>query len=39
MAKANNKAEGNREARKTVEQAVESYHTKRETRGKKSRRV
>lgn len=36
--KANAKAEGNKEARKTVEQAVETYHKQRDARGKKSKR-
>jgi hypothetical protein len=36
--KANAKAEGNKEARKTVKHAVETYHTQRDTRGKKSKR-
>ena len=38
MAKANQKAEGSKTARKTVERAVEKYHTQREDRGKKSKR-
>jgi len=38
MAKANQKAEGNKKARKTVEQAVEQYHKQREAKGKQSKR-
>lgn len=38
MVKANTKAERSKEARKTVEEAVEQYHRGRDARGKKSKR-